>query len=137
MPTAQKLGHTVATTNGPRAYLAALMAELDRAAISLRLHDSLEKSGMTQQEAADYLHVHKRTVEDYVSSKKATVPFDRLEEWAAMTGVRKEWLLHGDVAWESPSEERWAKLEAEMTRLADAFEIMLEQGLPAKKVRAR
>jgi transcriptional regulator with XRE-family HTH domain len=81
---------------GPRAYLLDLMAELDRAAISLRLGESLKAAGIKQPEMAELLRVHKSAVEQYVSPKVKTIPFDRLEEWGKLTGTTKEWLLHGD-----------------------------------------
>lgn len=76
-------------------YVAALMAELDKAAISERLQRARRDAGLTQQEMADAMHLHKRSVEDYESVKNATVPFDRLDEWARICGTSKEWLLHG------------------------------------------
>jgi len=73
------------------------MAELDRAAISLRIAEARDKrAGLTQPELADVLRVHWRTVQDWESPKNANVPWDRLGEIATATGVTKEWLLHGD-----------------------------------------
>jgi transcriptional regulator with XRE-family HTH domain len=80
--------------SGP--YLARLMAELDRAAISTRLGESREQAGLTQPEIADVLHVHWRTVQNWESPRDSAVPWDRLDEWAQITGRPKEWLLHGD-----------------------------------------
>jgi predicted transcriptional regulator len=80
------------------AHLHDLMARINRAAIKLRLKESLAESGLKQHELADILHVHVRSVEDYVSPRNQTVPFDRLEEWASATGTTTEWLLHGDAA---------------------------------------
>lgn len=79
-----------------QAYLDELMAQINRAAISQRLGESLKTAGLTQPEMADLLHVHVRSVEDYVSPRKSVVPFDRLEEWASHTRTTVEWLLHGD-----------------------------------------
>lgn len=93
----RKVRHS-SPVDGPRAYLLDLMAELDRAAISLRLGESLKTAGIKQPEMADLLHVHKSAVEQYVSPKVKTVPFDRLDEWAKLTGTTKEWLLHGPPA---------------------------------------
>lgn len=80
------------------AYLATLMAELDRAAISLRLAESREQAGLTQEEMADLLGIHFRSVQNYESPKKDRIPWDKLDEWARITGVTKEWLLHGREA---------------------------------------
>ena len=73
------------------------MAELDRAAISLRIAEARDKrAGLTQPELADIIGVHWRTVQDWESPKNPTVPWDRLGEIAEATGLTKEWLLHGD-----------------------------------------
>lgn len=78
-------------------YLADLMAELDRAAISARISEARDRrAGLTQPELAELLSVHWRTIQDWESPKNATVPWDRLGEIAEATGVTKEWLLHGD-----------------------------------------
>ena len=73
------------------------MAELDRAAISLRIAEARDKrAGLTQPEIAEILSVHWRTIQDWESPKNSTVPWDRLGEIAEATGVTKEWLLHGE-----------------------------------------
>jgi transcriptional regulator with XRE-family HTH domain len=77
-------------------YLAQLMGELDRAAISLRLAQARDEAGFTQPEMAELLIVHFRSIQNYESPKKHVLPFDRLDEWAKITGRTKEWLLHGD-----------------------------------------
>lgn len=76
-------------------YLAALMAELDRAAISLRLAESREQAGLTQEELADLLDLHFRSVQNYESPKVDRIPWDKLDEWAKVTATTKEWILHG------------------------------------------
>lgn len=78
------------------------MAELDRAAISVRLAESREQAGLTQEEMAEVLQrngtpLHWRTVQNYESPKIDRVPWDLLDQWARITGTTKEWLLHGDV----------------------------------------
>jgi transcriptional regulator with XRE-family HTH domain len=95
---ARKVRHRPSVVADHQAYLHELMARINRAAIKLRLKESLAQSGLKQHEMADILHVHVRSVEDYVSPKNNTVPFDRLDEWGAATGVSTEWLLHGDAA---------------------------------------
>jgi transcriptional regulator with XRE-family HTH domain len=78
------------------AYLTGLMAELDRAAISVRLAESREQAGLTQDEMADLLGVHFRSVQNYESAKVDRIPWDKLDEWARITGRTKEWVLHGN-----------------------------------------
>lgn len=82
-------------------YVAALMAELSRAGIAQRIARARDQVGMTQPELADVMHVHYRTVQDWESPKKQATPFDRLDELAAVTGVTKAWLLHGEDAAEA------------------------------------
>lgn len=76
-------------------YLAALMAELDRAAISLRLAESREQAGLTQDEMADLLGIHFRSIQNYESPKVDRIPWDKLDEWGRVTATTKEWILHG------------------------------------------
>ena len=71
-------------------YVAALMAELSRAAIAQRIARARKQSGLTQNELADLMHVHYRTVQDWESPKKDATPWDRLDELAAVTGDQSE-----------------------------------------------
>lgn len=79
-------------------YVAALMAELSRAAIAQRIATARKQAGLDQPELADLMHVHFRTIQDWESPKKQATPWDRLDELAAVTDVSKEWLLHGERA---------------------------------------
>lgn len=84
------------------------MAELDRAAISVRIAEARDKrAGLTQPELADILDVHWRTIQDWESPKNGTVPWDRLGEIADATGVTKEWLLHGE---QQPEHDKLSQL---------------------------
>jgi transcriptional regulator with XRE-family HTH domain len=104
-------------------YLVQLMGELDRAAISLRLAQARAEVALTQSEMAELLTAHLRSIQNYESPKKHVIPFDRLEQWAQITGRTKEWLLHGDqpriVADDrlQALEERLDGLEAGLLRL--------------------
>ena len=109
---------------GPKLYLARLLEDMDRAAISTRLKAAREEAGVTQEEMADILSVHVRSIQDYERPSLKTVPFDRLDEWAAATGKTKTWLLQGDEAVES---DRLANLEARLESVAGALEL-LEKG---------
>ena len=82
-------------------YVAALMAELSRAAIAQRIATARKQAGLDQHEVADLMHVHYRTVQDWESVKKQVTPFDRLDELSAVMGVTKIWLLHGEDAAEA------------------------------------
>lgn len=90
------------------AYVAALMAELSRAGIAQRIATARDQAGLTQNELADAMHVHYRTVQDWESPKKQATPFDRLDELAAVTGVTKVWILHGEDAAAVPDAESLA-----------------------------
>lgn len=89
--------HRERATFDSASYLATLMAELDRAAISTRIRQARKQAGFrNRDEIAELLHVHRRTIEDWESPKHANVPWDRLDEIARATGVSREWLLHGE-----------------------------------------
>jgi transcriptional regulator with XRE-family HTH domain len=86
-------------------YLAKLLVELDRAAISRRIAQAREQAGLRQPELAESLRepVHFRTVQMWERGQRNrkgehqwVVPWDRLGEIAEITGVTKEWLLHGE-----------------------------------------
>lgn len=96
------------------------MAELDRAAISLRMKESRDAAGLIQVEIAELLSppIHWRTVQDWESPKMNVVPFDRLDEWARMTQTTREWLLHGqDAAVSSSAGPDLERFEAAVARL--------------------
>lgn len=120
----RKVRHRPSVVNDHQAYLHNLMAELDRAAISLRLGESLKLAGITQQEMADLLQLHKRSIEDYTSPRISTIPLDRLDEWARITRTTKEWLLHGDEAKLASPEEVQALREAVAQLQGDVQEML-------------
>ncbi len=89
--------HRERSTFSSASYLASLMAELDRAAISARIRQARKQAGFrNRNDIADLLHVHPRTIEDWENPKHQNVPWDRLDEIAKTTGVTREWLLHGE-----------------------------------------
>lgn len=89
--------HREGSTFSSARYLASLMAELDRAAISTRIREARKQAGFrNRNDIADLLHVHPRTIEDWENAKHQNVPWDRLDEIARVTGVSREWLLHGE-----------------------------------------
>lgn len=94
---AETTHHRERSTVGSASYLAGLMAELDRAAISTRIRQARTQAGFRNRaELADLLHVHWRTIEDWENPKNTNVPWDRLDEIGRATGVTREWLLQGD-----------------------------------------
>jgi transcriptional regulator with XRE-family HTH domain len=100
------------------AYLAKLMGELDRAAIAVRLAQARQEVGLTQSEMAELLTAHLRSIQNYESPKVHVIPFDRLEQWAQITGRTKEWLLHGDEPL-IVADDRLAAIEDELRRIRD------------------
>jgi transcriptional regulator with XRE-family HTH domain len=109
-------------------HVSALMPELDRAAITARLRRSREEAGLTQHELAELLEVHFRSIQNYESPKQRQVPFDRLDEWARITGRTKEWLLHGDepLVGLASAEERFDRIEEELRRVVEEMERISE-----------
>lgn len=77
-------------------YVASLMAELSRVGIAQRIQQARQQAGLTQQELADALHVHRNTVQNWESQKKPITPWDQLGEIANWTQVSRDWLIHGD-----------------------------------------
>ena len=109
---------------------AQLMAELNRAEIKQRLAESRDQAGLTQPEMGDFLHVHMRSIQDYESAKNTRIPWDRLDEWATVTEVSKEWLLHGDEDKSSANmEERLERVEEMLGRAL----ALLEQSAAAQR----
>jgi transcriptional regulator with XRE-family HTH domain len=125
------------------------MAELDRAAISLRIAEAREQAGLTQPELADLLEVHWRTVQEWESPRKDVVPWKRLDEIARAAGVTRDWLLHGDAPRESPDrvleelsvvKEEVAALRGEVAGLARevrAIGVPREESEPAREEQPR
>jgi hypothetical protein len=120
-------------------YLEGLMAELDRAAISIRMGQSRETAGPTQPEIAEMLEppVHFRTVQDWESPKMHVVPFDRLDEWARLTKTTREWLLYGEEA--KADDDRLDEALAELAGLREQLgeALVLLQQLQAKPASRR
>lgn len=102
------------------------MAELDRAAISVRLQQARVEAGLTQPELGEALSepLHWRTIQNYERPSLPRIPWGILDEWARITGTTKEWLLHGD---EAPllGVQRLERMEALLERLTVAVETAL------------
>jgi transcriptional regulator with XRE-family HTH domain len=121
------------------------MAELDRAAISVRLGQARDQAGIKQTELADALQrdgepLHFRTVQNYESPKNPRVPWDLLDQWATITGTTKEWLLHGDdLTPELPPlqelQEALAKEVGRLEKLNDQLEARLAEQAGPRRTR--
>jgi transcriptional regulator with XRE-family HTH domain len=101
------------------------MAELDRAAISVRLRQARDDVGLTRPEMAELLTVHFRSIENYESPQKHVIPFDRLDEWAQITGRTKEWLLHGDEP-RVMADDRLGMIEERLERVVAELQALRE-----------
>ena len=111
-------------------YLAHLMGEIDRAAISLRLAQARAEVGLNQAEMAELLTVHFRSIQNYESPKRHVIPFDRLDQWAQVTGRTKEWLLHGDEP-QIVADDRLETIEEQLRKISerlDWIEQLLREG---------
>lgn len=110
MQTAATNSRKVRTFRGGE-YVANLMAELSRAGIHERIQQARVEAGLSQEELADLLKTHTRSVQNWESKtpskpgKKLIVPWDRLDEIATATGRSKHWLLHGREELEGGSEQ--------------------------------
>lgn len=98
------------------------MAELDRAAISVRLGQSRQQAGLTQEEIADLFEVHWRTVQNWESPKNDAIPWRNLDEWASTTGVSKEWLLHGETQPLTGAAAQLTAVEGRLVEIAGTLE---------------
>ena len=77
--------------------------ELEREQIVQRIAQARREAGLTQQEAADLLSVHKRTIENW---EHVRVPWRDLNRLAEVYGKPIDWFLHGEVATEREEETR-------------------------------
>lgn len=124
--------HRERSTFTSASYLATLMAELDRAAISTRIRQARKEAGFrNRDEIAELLHVHRRSIEDWENPKHPNVPWDRLDEIAGACGVTRDWLLHGEPEGEADELAslalRLESLEALTTLGFQALESAIEQ----------
>lgn len=83
------------TTNSRTFRTFLLLMELEPEKIRGRLRVARKEAGFTQQQLADVLGVHKRTIENYENER---VPWDHLNEYAALTNRPVEWFLYGEMA---------------------------------------
>lgn len=106
------------------------MTELDRTAIAKRIALARKLSGLDQREFADLLTVHWRTVQNWESPRRSAIPWDRLQEIAAVTGVTKDWLLHGEEGAAVGEGERilarLEELEGQVARMGSLMEEALQ-----------
>jgi transcriptional regulator with XRE-family HTH domain len=101
-----------------------LVSQLDPDGIRRRIREARRAAGLTQEELADLLEVHKRTVENY--ERIRTPDYAALNRVAAVLGRPVEWFLHGEV----PDEEnvdRISQLEARVEEAVALSQKILER----------
>lgn len=92
------------------------MAALEEAEIRARIKRARNEAGLSQEQLADLLAVHPKSVQNYENDH---VPWRRIRDIAAITGRSAQWLLHGEDApgGDETLDERLAALEAKLDRL--------------------
>ena len=108
--------------SGP--YLENLLAELERAEISSRIKQARTEAGLTQQELADLMQVHWRTIQTWEQDQR--VPWDRLEDIGKATGRTRDWLLHGRDEQPAPDQTELIAAVSEVQRLLERLVALAE-----------
>lgn len=90
-----------------------LLMEFEPERIRARLRDARKEAGLTQQELADLMHVHKRSIENYENER---IPWDRLNDYARLLNREVEWFLFGEEA---------IPPEGQLSAVADAVEALV------------
>ena len=83
------------TTNSRTFRTFLLLMEIEPEKIRARLRQARKEAGLSQQQLAELLNVHKRTIENY---ENVRVPWDHLNEYARFTNRPAEWFLYGEAA---------------------------------------
>jgi len=94
-----------------------LMTRLQTAQVAGRMRDARIEAGLSQEDMAELLGTHKRTVENIENNRLAKGPYQYVNAWSDITNWPVRQLLHGDVT--QPDEGALAELRsfAEATRL--------------------
>lgn len=107
-----------------------LVAQLEPGAIQARIRQARKEADLTQQELADLLERHKRTVENYENV--------RVPEWAELAKIARvldrpiEWFLHGD----QPQDDELAQIHQDVIELKQLI-VALDRKLDQSSVDGR
>lgn len=106
-----------------------LMSQLDPGAISARIREARDAARLTQQDLADLLEVHKRTIENYENVRAPD--FVKLNAVARALNRPVEWFVWGDeviTKAERDEDERElvAKVQAVLDRLQSVEAALVE-----------
>lgn len=122
--------------------LSRVLRGLDLPAIGGRIKKAREDAGLSQEDLADVLRVHKRTIANYEAGD--TKPYDQIQMIADVTGTTLIYLLHGveegPVAYagvkgleeiagrlaQLPPDDR-GRIEEELEQLVGALRLAAEQ----------
>lgn len=91
-----------------------LVSQIDPAGIRARIKQARKEAGLRQEDLAELLEVHKRTVENYENV--------RVPEWRTLNRIARildrplEWFLHGDQAPADGVEAALDELREELRR---------------------
>jgi transcriptional regulator with XRE-family HTH domain len=96
------------------------MGRLDLAQVGTRIRQARRNAELTQEELADIVGVHKRTIENY--ERAQTKPFEHINEIAEATGSSVQELLHGEPA---PTPQEIQELVARVDGLTEQFESLM------------
>jgi len=93
-----------------------LVAQLDPDGIRARIRQARKEAGLTQEQLAELIEKHKRTVENY---ERVRVPdYRELNKIARVLNRPIEWFLHGDV----PADDALAEVSAKLDDLRQAVD---------------
>lgn len=91
------------------------MKKIDRKALTKRMAQAREQTGLSQRAMADVLEVHINTIGNI--ERNQVDPFKYVNDWARATGYSPDWLLWGEESLGEGAEERLAKVEEGQERL--------------------
>jgi len=97
-----------------------LVAQLDPRAIQGRIRQAREEAGLTQQELADLVDRHKRTIENYENVR--VPPWPELTKVARVLDRPIEWFLHG----ETESTDRIEAMDVKLDEVLDEIRTLRE-----------
>lgn len=122
-----------------------LMSQLQGKAIGARIRQARDEAGLTQEQLADMAKgFSKRSLQDYEAG--TTIPYKHMQEIAALTGKKPEWIIHGDpepqpgaAAGTEMILHRLEGLEARVLEMAEMLreKLEIEEGSESERVPGR
>lgn len=118
------------TTPTPSFHTFLLVAQLEPEAIMGRIRQARIDADFTQQELADLIERHKRTIENYENV--------RVPEWKELAKIARvldrdvEWFLYGDEARGQVVDEQLAEINRKLDAIIAGLGLKLEKPAPAE-----